>query len=249
MDQDNQIVLSFASISGKKVEADFEGGQVTSDGGALFLRTVEKGVGVIRRLVGAIQDRRDERYVDHPLKDLLTQRIFQIALGYEDCNDCDDLRSDPGLKTACDRLPISGEDLASQPTMSRLENGARRRDLYGMAKALVDTFIGSYETPPEAIILDLDDTDDPVHGAQQQSLFNGYYSILKFFRIDSSGRCALPFSRVISSCSGLIFQPRCGFEASQVSVDHVLFGGVEREHLVLQRFGQQVQLFLRVVCG
>ena len=170
-----QISLNFAPISGKKVEADFEGGNVTSDGGVLFLRAVEKGVGVIRRLVEAIHDRRDARYVDHALEDLVRQRVFQIAQGYEDANDCNELRSDPGFKAACDRWPLSGEDLASQPTMTRLENGVSRSDLYRMAQALVDTFLASYKKPPKAIILDLDDTDDPTHGAQQQALFNGYY--------------------------------------------------------------------------
>lgn len=175
MEKDKQIRLGFASISGKKVEADFEGEMVTSDVGALFLRSVEKGVGVIGRLCGVIHERRDERYVDHPLEDLLRQRIFQIALGYEDANDCDDLRRDPGLKAACDRFPISGQDLGSQPTMTRLENMVTRSDLYRMAQALVDTFIASYEHEPEVLILDIDDTDDTTHGAQQQSLFNGYF--------------------------------------------------------------------------
>ena len=140
-----QISLNFAPISGKKVEADFEGGNVTSDGGVLFLRAVEKGVGVIRRLVEAIHDRRDARYVDHALEDLVRQRVFQIAQGYEDANDCNELRSDPGFKAACDRWPLSGEDLASQPTMTRLENGVSRSDLYRMAQALVDTFLASYK--------------------------------------------------------------------------------------------------------
>lgn len=183
MDQDTQTRLPFTSISGKKVEADFDGGNVTSDGGALFLREVEKEVGVIGRFVGVLRDGRDQRYVDHSLEDLLRQRIFQIALGYEDANDSDDLRKDPGLKAACERMPISGADLGSQATMTRLENGIHhkekqgisRTDLYRMGRALVDTFIASYEAPPGAIILDMDDTDDPVHGAQQLSLFNGYY--------------------------------------------------------------------------
>jgi len=157
------------------VEATFDGGNVTSDAGVLFLRAVEKGTGVIRGLVAAIQDRRDQRYVDHSLEDLLRQRVFQIAQGYEDGIDCNDLRGDPAFKVGCERAPLSGEDLASQPTMSRLENSVSRSDLYRMAQALADSFIASYTPPPEAIILDIDDTDDPTHGAQQGSLFNGYY--------------------------------------------------------------------------
>jgi hypothetical protein len=140
---------------------------------------------VIGRLCGVIHERRDERYVDHPLEDLLRQRIFQIALGYEDANDCDDLRRDPGLKAACDRFPISGQDLGSQPTMTRLENMVTRSDLYRMAQALVDTFIASYEHEPEVLILDIDDTDDTTHGAQQQSLFNGYFGEHCFMPLQS----------------------------------------------------------------
>jgi hypothetical protein len=175
MTNDYQINLSFASISRKKVNADFSGGVLTSDTGVLFLREVEKGIGVIRRLAAVLSDQRHQSYIDHSYKELLSQRIYQIACGYEDANDCNDLKSDPAIKSACDRLPLTGADLASQPTMTRLENSASRTDLYRMARALVDTFLDSYKSPPEAIILDMDDTDDPTHGAQQMTLFNGYY--------------------------------------------------------------------------
>jgi len=183
MRQNNHPVLSFARISGKKVEADFEGGNVTSDGGALFLREAEKKAGVIGRLSSAIRDHRDPRYVTHSVEDITSQRVFQIACGYEDANDSTPLRKDPGIKAACGKLPITGPDLASQSTMTRLENGIShrskqgitRRELYEMAKALVDTFIASYEEAPEQIILDIDDTDDPVHGGQEQTRFNAYY--------------------------------------------------------------------------
>ncbi len=175
MNKDNQQTLPFASLFGKKVVADFNGGTQTSDGGLLFLREVERAIGVIHRLARALRDRRHPGYVDHSLETLLRQRVFQIACGYEDANDCNDLRGDPALKVACDRLPITGEELASQPTISRLENGASQIDLYRMAIALVDVFMASYKTPPEAILLDIDDTDDPTHGAQQMTFFNGFY--------------------------------------------------------------------------
>lgn len=183
MGQNNHSALSFARISGKKVEADFEGGNLTSDGGALFLREAEKKAGVIGRLSSAMRDHRDSRYVDHTIKDLISQRVFQIACGYEDANDSNTLRRDPAIKAACDKLPITGQNLASQSTMTRLENGIShrtrcgisRRELYEMAKALVDTFIASYDEVPEQIILDIDDTDDPTHGQQEQTSFNAYY--------------------------------------------------------------------------
>ena len=180
--EDTPSQVSFASILGKPVEVTFDGGTLTSDSGALLLRAVESQVGVVDQLTQALTDRRHPSYVDHSLADLLKQRVFQIACGYEDANDCNDLRTDPGFKAACDRWPISGTDLASQPTMSRLENGIGRRELYRMAYALADGFIASYDQPPACVVLDIDDTEDEVHGEQQLALFNTYYD----------ARCFLP---------------------------------------------------------
>ena len=171
----SQITISFASISGRKVEADFDGGATTSDGGALLLRKAESKVGIVDRIVKALSDHRHQSYIDHTHTDLIRQRVFQIACGYEDANDSNELRSDPGLKAACDRLPLTGDDLASQPTMSRLENSVSRTDLYRIALALLETFIESYDEPPKKLILDIDDTDDVTHGSQQLSLFHAYH--------------------------------------------------------------------------
>jgi hypothetical protein len=170
-----EIVLPFARLSGKALQADFDGGTLSSDGGVLFLREIEAQIGIIRRFAGALDDPRDARYTDHSYEEMLSQRIFQIACGYEDANDCDPLRHDPAFKAACGRLPILGEPLASQPSMSRLENRPRRSELYRMAEALFATFVASYDQAPESLLLDIDDTADEVHGAQQQVLFNGYY--------------------------------------------------------------------------
>ena len=173
--QDSQLSVPFASVSGKQVEAVFDGGVLTSDIGSMLLREVESKIGILSRIVEALPDRRHPSYVDHTMSDLISQRVFQIACAYEDANDCDLLRFDPAFKAACGRLPISGTPLASQPTMSRLENGIRRRDLYRIAEALVDGFIASYKRPPNAVVLDIDDTDDEVYGCQQLAMFNGYY--------------------------------------------------------------------------
>ena len=173
--ESSRRTLSFASISGRKVEADFDGGTTTSDAGALLRRQAESNIGIIDRVVAAMSDRRHPSYVDHTYTDLIRQRVFQIACGYEDANDSNDLRSDPGFKAACGRLPLSGADLASQPTMSRLENSVSRTDLYRIGLALLEGFIESYDQPPKKIILDIDDTDDITHGAQQLSLFNAYH--------------------------------------------------------------------------
>jgi hypothetical protein len=175
MEENNQLELEFPSVRGKKVVADFEGGVVTTDAGVLLLRETERNVGIIRRLARCMTDARDRRYIDHTIPELMTQRIMQIACGYEDADDSDSLRRDPALKIACERAPLSGADLGSQPTMSRLENGVSRTALYRMAQELVDSFLDSYRRAPQRIIVDIDDTDDPTHGAQQMSLFNAYY--------------------------------------------------------------------------
>ena len=175
MFQDTQIVLPFARLAGKTLQADFQGGTLSSDGGVLFLREIETHVGIIRRFAEALDDPRDARYTDHSYEEMLSQRIFQMACGYEDANDCTPLRHDPAFKAACGRLPILGEPLASQPSMSRLENRPRRSELYRMAEALFATFVASYDQAPQSLLLDVDDTADEVHGAQQQVLFNGYY--------------------------------------------------------------------------
>ena len=175
MTQDTQIVLPFARLCGKHLQADFDGGTLSSDGGVLFLREIEDQVGIIRRMAGALDDPRDARYTDHRYEEMLRQRIFQIACGYEDANDCKTLRHDPAYKAACGRLPLSDDPLASQPVMSRFENAPRRSELYRTAQVVFDTFVASYQQAPQSLLLDIDDTADEVHGAQQQSLFNGYY--------------------------------------------------------------------------
>lgn len=177
MENDKQLSLCFKGYSGKKLEADFNGGTITSDGGVLFLRATEAKVKIIKRFVEVLRDKRHQGKIDHTMLDMLRQRIFQICCGYEDANDCDELRSDPGFKAACERLPETGDDLASQPTMSRLENMVSRTDTYRLAEGLLDNFISSYgRKKPIGIILDMDDTDDTTHGAQQLSLFNGFYN-------------------------------------------------------------------------
>jgi hypothetical protein len=175
MIENTQLELEFPRVAGRKVTADFEGGVVTSDAGALVLREVERTTGIIRRLAQCIPDNRDQRYIDHSVRELVTQRVMQIACGYEDADDSDTLRMDPAIKMVCERAAISGEALGSQPTMSRLENAVNRTTLYRMGTAFVEHFLDSYRHAPRRIIIDVDDTDDPTHGAQQQSLFNAYY--------------------------------------------------------------------------
>jgi hypothetical protein len=154
---------------------DFQGGQLTSDAGLLLLGRAEAKVGLIKAMAQAIRDPRDSSRIHHPLFDLLRQRIFQIACGYEDADDADDLRGDPIFKICCDRLPLQDPDLASQPTISRLENQATEEDLSRLREAFLETFIRSTPIPPVELTLDIDAWDDPTHGNQQLSLFNGHY--------------------------------------------------------------------------
>ena len=165
--------MLFKAISHKKVVADFNGGDVSSDAGLLFIREIEKKTGIIDRITRVLHDPRHPGYVKHDLHNLLRQRAYQIVAGYEDANDSDQLRHDPVLKIVCDQLDAP---LASQPTISRFENTFSAKDLYRISEAFVDTFIASYKKAPKAIILDLDDTPDPTHGHQQLSFFNGYHN-------------------------------------------------------------------------
>jgi hypothetical protein len=175
MEKNTKQSALFTEVSGKKVDVDFDGGEVTSDAGLLFLREVEKRIGVIRRVSEAVHDNRHPGYVRHEMELLFMQRVFQIIAGYEDGNDCNDLRNDSIMKISCDKRPISDLPLASQPTMSRFENAPSARELYQIARTLVDVFIDSYDSPPKGIIIDIDDTDTPTYGAQQMTLFNNYH--------------------------------------------------------------------------
>ena len=167
--------LELFPLSDKKVELSFTGETISSDGGLLLLREVDNQLDLIGSMADCIQDHRDQRYISHTKKELLTQRVFQIAAGYEDCNDCNDLRSDTILKTCVGRLPQSEPELASQPTMSRLENSISHKELYHLGQLLVDQFVRSYNKDPEVIILDCDDTNNITYGQQELSLFNQYY--------------------------------------------------------------------------
>jgi len=173
---DNTIpAFSFPAVEGKKVTAAFDGGRITSDGGVMLLAMAERRLGVAERLARCIPDRRDFSRIVHTLTDMIRARVFAIACGYEDADDLDVLRFDPAFKLACGRLPDTGRDLCSQPTLSRLENAPRLKDVIRLTYALVDQWMASYATPPSSVTLDIDDTCDVAHGHQQLSLFNAHY--------------------------------------------------------------------------
>jgi hypothetical protein len=168
--------LRFPPIAGHTVRADFAGGALSSDFGALLLRGIDRQIGLTARLASAVRDKRHLSYIAHSLRDLLAQRIYQIASGYADGNDANSLRHDPLFKLSVERLPLEpAQDLASAPTFSRLEHSVDRKDLYRLSQAFVDHFIASYPEPPTAIVLDLDHSDDPTYGQQDFAFYNHHY--------------------------------------------------------------------------
>jgi Transposase DDE domain group 1 len=167
--------LHLAPVGAKTVDLDFDGGRLSSDAGLVLLKDPDEHLGLTHSLAAVLSDPRDPRRVHFTHHDLLKQRVFQIAAGYEDANDANTLRHDPIFKLLLDRLPETGAPLASQPTLSRFENRVSRPELYRMALVLVEQFLTSYVRPPQLIVLDFDDTEDPVHGEQEQARYDGYY--------------------------------------------------------------------------
>ncbi len=162
-------------VGGKELCARFDGGRLSSDGGVLLLREIERRLGIAELLASRVTDERDPLSTTHSYADMIRARMFAIACGYEDCDDLDALRFDPAFKLACGRLSETGDDLMSQPTLSRLENAPTWRELGRMGLSLIDLFCDSFKVVPERIVLDIDDTDDTVHGGQQLALFNAHY--------------------------------------------------------------------------
>jgi Transposase DDE domain group 1 len=175
MDDDTLLPFELPAVARKKVSVGFDGGMLSSDAGVLLLRAVEGRLGIASRLAACLNDRRDPGRIDHTIEEMLRLRMFAIAAGYEDANDCNKLRDDPVFKMAVGRAPESGAALCSQPTVSRLENAPSRIEIARLMRAMVDQFCTSYRRPPASIILDIDDTFDAVHGHQQLSLFNAHY--------------------------------------------------------------------------
>jgi hypothetical protein len=169
----NPIV--FSSLARRAVVADFSGGAIVSDAGALLLREIDRKLGLVDRLDAVIPDPRNQALITHQQVTMLRQRIFAIALGYEDGNDHQTLRDDPLMQLVSERGIDPDQPLASPPTLCRLENRVMRRTLFEIAKVFVEIFIASHQTPPKEIILDFDATNDPVHGNQVGRFFHGYY--------------------------------------------------------------------------
>src|SRR3954465_9920841 len=197
--QCNAAYLDFPILGAREVLADFDGGDITSDGGALLLRQTEQLTGIIRQFAACFADHRNPDLIEHTVEELVAQRVYALALGYEDLNDHDDLRSDPLLATVVGKSDPTGKTrqrrrdrgkaLAGKSTLNRLELtpvGADKDSRYkkvvcrthDVERLLVTLFLQAYSRPPERIVLDLDATDDPIHGRQLGRFFHGHYKNL-----------------------------------------------------------------------
>ncbi len=189
--------MLFGRVGRREIEADFHGGALSSDGGVMLVRQVDRKIGLSRAVAQVLSDPRDQERVTHPLRDLVAQRLYGLCCGYEDLNDHDVLRHDPLMQTAVGRV----DDLASSPTFSRLETRATRADVMALNRVLVEQFIAGHGAVPEELILDADASDIPLHGDQELSKFHG------FMTITATCRCT---SSVVSPC----WPACCGHRAS-----------------------------------
>ena len=194
--QCNQETVEFHPLSGREVRGRFDGGAITSDAGGLLLREVEKRTGIIAQFAACCRDYRDPGRTEHTVEELVAQRVYGLALGYEDLNDHEELRHDPLLAVLVEKADLTGQRrkqkrdqgkaLAGKSTLNRLElTGAEvgeeerykkiAMDFAAVDRTLVDLFLAAHREPPQQIILDLDSTDDPLHGQQEGRFFHGYY--------------------------------------------------------------------------
>jgi hypothetical protein len=181
-----QFDLKFHPLKRREIRARFDGGAITSDGGGLLLREVEKRIGILRQFVACFTDYRKPDLIEHPVEALVAQRVYGLALGYEDLNDHEELRNDPMLAVLVEKADPGREALAGKSTLNRLEltpETASEKERYkkivldhgAVDRLLVDVFLQAQQEAPKEIILDLDATDDPLHGKQEGRFFHGYY--------------------------------------------------------------------------
>jgi hypothetical protein len=182
----NPELFDFAAVKRRAVVAGFDGGAITSDAGALLLRSADRAIGLLERFAGCFIDRRRNELVEHSVGTLVGQRVFGIALGYEDINDHDELRHDPVMAVLAGKLEARRANcapVAGKSTLNRLELSRPAATRYhkiahdpaSIEALFVTVFLESYKTPPAQIVLDLDATDDPLHGHQEGRFFHGYY--------------------------------------------------------------------------
>ena len=219
----NQFVFGFHPQKRREIRAQFDGGAITSDGGGLLLREVEKRMGILRQFAACFTDYRNPDLIEHPVEEMVAQRVYGLALGYEDLNDHEELRNDPLLAVLVEKADGGSPVLAGKSTLNRLEltqETASRKERYkkivldhgAVDRLLVDIFLEAQREEPKEIILDLDATDDPLHGKQEGRFFHGYYGTIAICRCTSSAesfccvrdcdrRTSMPPREVSRSCS------------------------------------------------
>ena len=199
--QTENHLFELTPINNKDVMVDFSAPSLSSLGGLSLVNEYisHRHENIIDRIVSCVRDTRNPVLTTHSMHSLITQRVYQIAAGFEDADDCDRLRGDGVLKMCCGRTPDDEIDLASQPTMTRLENKLSKEELYEIAMCFVDDFIASYAAAPASIIIDADDTNADTYGTQQLTLFNAYYGEYCYMPLllfeGQSGKLILPILR------------------------------------------------------
>lgn len=171
MTECTQKKLELPGFDRRKIEVEFSQKNVTSDGGNILLRLAEKVTNLCKRIAKILPDDRNQTLIQHTTEEMLSQRVFSIALGYEDLNDQNTLRHDPALQVAVEK----SDSLASSPTLCRFENRADKQTAWNIHQIMVDTFIASFKEAPKELVFDFDATDDLIHGNQEKSFFHGYY--------------------------------------------------------------------------
>src|SRR6516162_5980607 len=240
-------LFEFEAVERRSVVAGFDGGNITSNAGALLLGQVDRGLGLVRRFAECFIDRRDPRYVEHQVETLVGQRIFGLALGYEDLNDHDELRKDPTFAVLAGKLsPVLRTDceaLAGKSTLNRLEHTPRRHaskyhridcDGAQVDALLVDLFLEAHRRAPREIVLDIDNTDIPLHGMQEGRFFHGYYD----------DYCYLPLYAFCGRHLLLARQRRANVAGSAGAVEEVA-----RIITQIRRKWRKVRIVLRVDSG
>ncbi|HEY6388715.1 MAG TPA: IS1380 family transposase [Candidatus Acidoferrum sp.] len=181
-----QVDFQFQQLKKRDIRAQFDGGRITSDGGGLLLREVEKRTGILRQFAVCFRDYRNANLIEHTVEELVAQRVYGLALGYEDLNDHEELRKDPLLAVLVEKADPGKEGLAGKSTLNRLEltkETASQKERYkkivldhgAVDRMLVEVFLQAHQEAPKEIILDVDATDDPLHGKQEGHFFHGYY--------------------------------------------------------------------------
>src|SRR5580658_1979963 len=233
------IDLAFPFVVSKQVIARFNGGDISSDSGLLLLALANKKLSLCEYLAGCIVDKRDQAKVAHTIDVLLRERIFAIAMGYEDANDLDNLADDPALRVACGRRLCAEDRLASQPTISRLENRVDSKDLLAMSIALAQIVVNQLPGDTKRVVLDVDASEDPCHGQQELEFFNRYYD----------SHCYLPLLLHVTADGGRQRLMAAMLRPGRADAKTGLFGMLRRAIETIRARFPDVEIILRADGG